>query len=69
MSANAELASAIRRLNARLGQLDPEEQRALQDDWFASWSELTRQREQAPDQAAELEVVANWERHWHERLG
>jgi hypothetical protein len=69
VSPRSELAAAIRRLNARLAELSPEQQAALQADWLASWDELSRQREAAPDDLAELDAVADWEAHWNGRLG
>jgi hypothetical protein len=65
---SAELACAIRQLNARIYRLSPETQRELMDDWHASWDELQRQREAAPDKAAESEAVAKWQAHWQQRL-
>ena len=62
MTPNTELAAAIRRLHARLAELDPE--RELQPRWNASWDELTRQREAAPDEQTELDAMGQWEKLW-----
>lgn len=40
-SPNYRLAAEVRALNSRLAQLPPESQRELQDDWLASWAELS----------------------------
>jgi hypothetical protein len=68
-SSGNELAAAIRRLNAKLGELPSERVAELQADWGASWEELQRQREGAADKRAELDAVAEWERHWRGVLG
>jgi hypothetical protein len=66
---NAELAAAIRRLNARLAELDPERLADLQPAWNESWKKLSLHRERATDEAAVLDAVAAWEQEWSERLG
>jgi hypothetical protein len=53
-----QLAAAIRRLNAQIARLTPEQQCELQSDWLASWDELSRQREAAEGEQAELDAVA-----------
>src|SRR5687768_14967626 len=62
------LAAAVRKLNAALRQLPPERQREIQPDWNASWDELERQREQAADDGDLLVLIADWLRHWEQRL-
>lgn len=62
------LAAEIRKLNARISELDPERQREIQADWLASWNQLARQREAAVDDAADLAAVEDWAAHWTDRL-
>jgi hypothetical protein len=68
VSPRYELAANVRRLNAALAGLPPERVRDLQDDWHASWAELTRQRERAQDEQAEFEAIRAWHEHWGRRL-
>jgi hypothetical protein len=67
-SSRTALAASIRELNAALEQLSPDRQADLLPSWNASWDELSRQREQAPDEEIELHLIAAWSSHWQERL-
>ena len=68
LSPRYELAAGIRRLNARLAELPPEQLRALQSDWLDSWGELTQARERARSDAAELIAIRDWVGRWTQTL-
>jgi hypothetical protein len=63
------LASAVRRLNAKLGAMPPEQVAALQTDWVASFEELQRQLDSATDDPSRHDLIARWRDHWGKRLG
>jgi biotin-(acetyl-CoA carboxylase) ligase len=67
-TANAELAMAIRHLNARLSQMDPERIAEILPAWQASWDKLSLHRERATNRGEAIDAVAAWEQEWSQRL-
>ena len=62
------LAAAIRRLNAALAQLSPEQQAEVQRDWLDDFEALQAERNSVPGRASELVVIQRWSEHWTRRL-
>ncbi len=67
-SPNYQLAFQVRRLNARLSQLSPEQQADLLPAWGEDWEALERDRNAAPDWNAELTLIDKWARSWTRRV-
>jgi hypothetical protein len=66
---NYRLATEVRKINARLAQLTPEEQARWQSRWLRDWSELQRHLAEAKDdREARFTFIDDWAQHWLGRL-
>jgi hypothetical protein len=67
---NYRLAAEVRKLNAQIERLSPDQQRDLQTKWLTDWAQLREQLASAKgDPELRFEHIEAWSRHWLDRLG